>query len=101
MKINLQSIHFVADKKLIEFVTKKLEKVTTFYDQIKDADVYLRLEKNAEKENKVIEVKLNMNNVDVFAKEQAATFETATDLIIDKLVAQVKKHKEKLQVKSV
>jgi putative sigma-54 modulation protein len=101
MKINLQSIHFVADKKLIEFVTKKLEKVTTFYDQIKDADVYLRLEKNAEKENKVIEVKLNMNNVDVFAKEHAATFETATDLIIDKLVAQVKKHKEKLQLKSV
>ncbi len=100
MKINLQSIHFVADKKLIEFVTKKLEKVTTFYDQIKDADVYLRLEKNTEKENKVIEVKLNMNNVDVFAKEQASTFETATDLIIDKLVAQVKKHKEKLQVKS-
>jgi putative sigma-54 modulation protein len=100
MKVNIQSIHFDADIKLLSFVNKKIDKVQTFYDQIKDADVYLRLEKDSEKENKVVEVKLNMNNTDIFAKEQSSTFEAATDLVLDKLVAQVKKHKEKLQAKA-
>lgn len=100
MKVTIQSIHFDADIKLLSFVNKKIDKVQTFYDQIKDADVYLRLEKDSEKENKVVEVKLNMNNTDIFAKEQSSTFEAATDLVLDKLVAQVKKHKEKLQAKA-
>jgi putative sigma-54 modulation protein len=100
MKVDIQSIHFTADKKLLAFVSDKLEKVSTFHNGIKSADVYLRLEKDAEKENKAVEVKLNMNGFDIFAKEHSSTFETATDLVLDKVVAQVKKHKEKLQVKS-
>lgn len=100
MKVDIQSIHFTADKKLLEFIADKLEKVNTFHSGIKSADVYLRLEKDAEKENKAVEVKLNMNGIDVFAKENSSTFEAATDLVLDKVVAQVKKHKEKLQVKS-
>jgi ribosome-associated translation inhibitor RaiA len=36
---------------------------------------------------------------EVFAKEQSSTFESAVDLVIDKIKAQVKKHKEKLQDK--
>jgi putative sigma-54 modulation protein len=99
MKVNIQSIHFVADIKLLDFVTRKIEKVNTFFDQIKSADVYLRLEKDSEKENKVVEVKLNLNHSEIFAKEHATTFEAATDLVLDKLVPQVKKHKEKLQAK--
>jgi putative sigma-54 modulation protein len=100
MKVDIQSIHFTADKKLLDFISDKLEKVNTFHSGIKSADVYLRLEKDAEKENKAVEVKLNMNGIDVFAKENSSTFEAATDLVLDKVVAQVKKHKEKLQVKS-
>jgi putative sigma-54 modulation protein len=100
MKVDIQSIHFTADKKLLTFISEKLEKVNTFNNNIKSADVYLRLEKDAEGENKAVEVKLNMNGVDVFAKEHSSTFEAATDMVLDKVVAQVKKHKEKLQVKS-
>jgi ribosome-associated translation inhibitor RaiA len=43
---------------------------------------------------------LNLNGNPLFAKEHATTFEAATDLVLDKLVAQVKKHKEKLHAKS-
>lgn len=100
MKVDIQSIHFDADKKLLDFISEKLEKVNTFFAGIKSADVYLRLEKDSEKENKAIEVKLNLNGVDIFAKEHASTFEAATDLVLDKVVAQVKKHKEKLTAKS-
>jgi putative sigma-54 modulation protein len=96
MKIDIQSIHFTADYRLLDFITKKLEKVQTFYEGIKSADVYLRLEKDTEKENKTVEVKLNINGNPIFAKEQSNTFEAATDLVLDKLVSQVKKHKERL-----
>lgn len=99
MKIDIQSIHFTADYRLLDFITKKLEKVQTFYEGIKSADVYLRLEKDTEKENKTVEVKLNINGNPIFAKEQSNTFEAATDLVLDKLVAQVKKHKERLVAK--
>ena len=85
MKVDIQSIHFTADYRL-----------KTFYDGIKSADVYLRVEKDAERENKTVEIKLNINGNPIFAKEQANTFEAATDLVMDKVVAQVKKHKEKI-----
>jgi putative sigma-54 modulation protein len=99
MKVDIQSIHFTADYKLLDFVTKKMEKVQTFYDGIKSTDVYLKVEKDSEKENKTVEVKINLNGNSIFAKEQASTFETATDLVLDKIVAQVKKHKEKIEAK--
>jgi len=37
----------------------------------------------------------------IFAKEHSSTFETATDMVLDKLVAQIRKQKEKVQAKSV
>ena len=99
MKVDIQSIHFTADYKLLDFVTKKMEKVQTFYEGIKSTDVYLKVERDSEKENKTVEVKINMNGNSIFAKEQASTFEAATDLVLDKLVAQVKKYKEKIEAK--
>ncbi|MEI6881700.1 MAG: ribosome-associated translation inhibitor RaiA [Bacteroidetes bacterium] len=99
MKVDIQSIHFDADQKLLDFINKKIEKVGTYYEDIRSIDVYLRLEKDAEKENKTVEVKINMNNNPIFAKEHSSTFEAATDMVLDKLVAQVKKHKEKIQAK--
>ncbi|MBP9185644.1 MAG: ribosome-associated translation inhibitor RaiA [Bacteroidia bacterium] len=99
MKVDIQSIHFTADYRLLEFITKKMEKLQTFYDDIKSTDVYLRVEKDSEKENKAVEVKININGNPIFAKEQSSTFEAATDLVLDKLVAQLKKHKEKAVAK--
>lgn len=100
MKVNIQSIHFKADKKLLAFITQKVEKTETFFDGVISADVYLKLENDQTGENKVVEIKLNLPGNPLFAKEQSSTFEAATDVIIDKLVAQVKKHKEKLQAKT-
>jgi putative sigma-54 modulation protein len=65
------------------------------------AEVFLRLEKDKEGENKVVEIKMNVAGKPIFAKEHSSTFETATDLVLDKLVAQIRKQKEKLQAKSV
>ena len=99
MKVNIQSIHFDADQKLLDLITKKVEKTKTFYEGIDNIMVYLRLEKDEHKENKTVEIKLNAGGKDIFAKENSNTFENAIDLVIDKIITQVKKQKEKAQEK--
>lgn len=95
MKISVQSIHFTADKKLLDFIQKKVDKLDQFFDQIISGMVYLKLENVEDEENKIVEIKLNVPGVTLFAKEQCKSFEEATDLAIDSLRRQVNKHKDK------
>lgn len=97
MKIDIQSIHFDADKKLLEFIKAKTEKLKHFYHGHLDLKVFLRLEKSGTHENKLIEMKLMVNGQVLFVEYQSKTFESALDMAIDSLVSQLKKFKEKLQ----
>ncbi|MDF2454876.1 MAG: hypothetical protein K0R51_869 [Cytophagaceae bacterium] len=97
MKLQIQSIHFDADVKLIDFIQKKLDKLDTFYDRIISGEVFLKLEKNEEKANKVVNVKLNIPGNDLVVKEQAASFEEAIDMAYENLKRQLQKTKEKMQ----
>jgi putative sigma-54 modulation protein len=97
MDIKISSVHFDADKKLIEFVNKKVNKLVKFYEDIIGAEVFLRLENAQELENKVAEVRLFVRGIDLFAKKQSKTFEEATDNAIEALRQQIIKHKEKLR----
>lgn len=92
----MQSIHFVADQKLIDFIQKKTDKLETYYDQIIDGEVIMRLDKNDRSENKIVEIKLNVPGKQLFAKNQAESFESATDEVIEGLRRQIKKFKEKV-----
>jgi putative sigma-54 modulation protein len=95
MDIKLHSVHFTADQKLIDFVTEKVKKLELFYDGIVTSEVFLRLDKNQEGENKISEVKLLTPGKELFAKKQARSFEEATDLAVEALRKQVSKQKEK------
>ncbi len=100
MKLQIQSIHFDADNRLLEFIQKKLDKLDTFFDRILDGEVYLRLDKGEHsKDNKIVEVKINLPGTTLFAKEQNETFEAATDEVAESLKQQIKKYKERLQEK--
>jgi len=94
MKLQIHSVHFDADQKLLDFVQKKLDKLHTFYDRIIDGEVFLKLEKN-DVENKLVEVKVNVPGANLFVKIQGRTFEAATDEAIDALQKQVIRYKEK------
>lgn len=96
MKLQVQSIHFDADQKLLEYVQKRLDKLDTFYDRITDGEVFLKLDKADARENKVVEVKLLVPNTNLFAKAHSASFEAATDEVAESLKIQLKKHKEKM-----
>jgi putative sigma-54 modulation protein len=95
MKIRVQSIRFNADRKLLEFIQKKADKLDTFYDQIISGEVYLRLENVEDEANKITEIKLTLPGNQLFAKEQCKTFEEGTDLAIECLRKQIEKHKQK------
>ena len=99
MEMQVQSIHFNADQKLITFIKERLNKLNLFYDQIIGSEVYLRLDKSDVNQNKIVEIKLNIPGKDLFAKKQCKSFEEATDVTIDALRRQLKKHKGKLLVK--
>ncbi|WMJ72582.1 ribosome-associated translation inhibitor RaiA [Cytophagaceae bacterium ABcell3] len=98
MKLQIQSIHFTADQKLLDFIQKKLDKLETFNDRIMEGEVYLHLENTDTPENKLVNVKLYLPGTSaIVAKEQASSFEEATDKLYDNLKRQILKLKDKMQ----
>jgi len=95
MRIKVQSIHFDADRKLLGFIQEKVDSLIRFYEDIIDGEVFLRLDRSSNAENKITEIKLNTPGKILFAKEQCRTFEEATDTAIEALRKQISKHKEK------
>ena len=99
MKISVQSIHFNADRKLLDFIQKKVDKLDLFFDQIINGEVYLKLENVEGEANKIAEIKLAVPGGTLFAKAQCKSFEEATDLAIESLKKQITKHKDKTRTK--
>jgi putative sigma-54 modulation protein len=100
MNITMHSIRFDADQKLLEFIDTKIKKLPTVYDDILGAEVFLRLDKDtSDRENKLVEIKLDVKGQTVFAKKQCKTFEEAADLSIVALKRQLVKRKEKIRKK--
>jgi putative sigma-54 modulation protein len=97
MKIEIQSIHFSADQKLLTFVQKKVNKLEQFFDKIISSEVYLKLENIPEEKNKIVEIKVIIPGSTLFAKEECKSFEEATDLSIEGLRKQIKKRKDKIK----
>lgn len=97
MNTQIQSIHFKADKKLIDFIERKLSKLETFHDGIIDAQVFLKLENTNVKENKKVEIKINIRQTSFIQTETSISYEAATDLAVDSLKTQIKRHKGKVE----
>jgi putative sigma-54 modulation protein len=95
MNVQIHSVRFDADKKLLDFVNQKLGKLTQYGEDIVNAEVYLRLDKDQTRENKISEIKLNISGGPLFARKQSKTFEEATDEAINALKKQITKHKQK------
>ncbi len=97
MKLQMHAVRFDADQKLLDFIEKKTGKLATIFDRIVDGEVFLKLERDDNGENKIVEIKLNVPGQRLFVKEQSKSFEAATDLAVNSLKRQLRKHKEKLQ----
>ncbi|MFK7756876.1 MAG: ribosome-associated translation inhibitor RaiA [Flavobacteriales bacterium] len=97
MQLQVHSVHFDADHKLLDFIKTKVNKLEQFHDQIIGTEVFLRLDKSTSNENKVAEIKLAVPGKDLFAKKQSKSFEEATDASVEALRKQIRRYKTKLQ----
>ena len=70
MKVNVHAVNFNVDRKLVDFINKRLVKLEKYYDKVVSSDVFLKVEKTSEKENKVVEVKIHVPGDDFMVKKQ-------------------------------
>lgn len=92
MKLQIQSVHFDADQKLLDFTQAKIDKLERFDEKLTGGEVIFKLDKDNAKGNKVVVVKLNG---DLVAERRAATFEQAVDECVDAIKRQIEKNRDK------
>ncbi|MBL7683995.1 MAG: ribosome-associated translation inhibitor RaiA [Flavipsychrobacter sp.] len=96
MNVQIQSVHFEADSKLLEHVNKKLDKLRTFHDRIIGVEVYLVLDNVVHNiKDKVAEIKVHIPKHTFFVKHQSKAFEESFDLAFNSMVNRIKRQKEK------
>jgi len=99
MKAFVQSVNFKADQSLIDFIEKKLSSLDKYYDKIVDAEVFLKVQHTSEKENKLVDIKINVPGNELVVKKQSKTFEEGATIAVDSLKRQLRKKKEKIRAK--
>ncbi len=96
MNVNIQTVHFDADVKLVEYVTNRLSKLTTFHDRIIKVDVFLKLDNVVHQiKDKIAEIRVHVPRHDFFVKASSKSFEESFDSALDSIVNQIKRKKEK------
>lgn len=97
MKVNMQSVNFNADQKLLDFIQARMNKLDQYYDKVIQSDVYLKVENTKDKANKIFEASVSVPGDRFVVKKQCKTFEECTDMAVSSLERQLKKRKEKLR----
>jgi putative sigma-54 modulation protein len=99
MNVNIQTVHFDADEKLVEYVTRKIQKLSTFHDSILKVDVFLKLDNVVHNiKDKIAEIRIHVPRHEFFVKASSKSFEESFDHALESIINQVKKRKEKLAV---
>ena len=92
MIIDIQSIHFSPGLELLNFINKKIDKLSQLDSHLMHLDIYLKI---VSPENKITEIRVHSSNAEFFAKKQSDTFEGSVNLTIRALRKQVLKMKGK------
>jgi putative sigma-54 modulation protein len=96
MNVNIQTLHFDADSKLVQYVEKKLIKLSQFHERIIKADVFLKLDNVVHNiKDKVVEIRIHVPRHDFFVKHSSKSFEESFDTALDSVINQIKRQKEK------
>jgi len=94
MDIRIQSIHFDASQKLVEFINRKAERLARRFTTVSLIDVTLKVVKPETAMNKQATIKITVpQQDDVVADKTADTFEEAVDLALEALDRQLEKQK--------
>ena len=96
MNVNIQTVHFDADVKLTEYVSRKLEKLSTFHDRIIKVDVFLKLDNVVHQiKDKIAEIRVHVPRHHFFVKCSSKSFEESFDKAMGSLINLIKRKKDK------
>jgi putative sigma-54 modulation protein len=96
MNVNIQTVHFDADSKLVDYVTKKMEKLNTFHDRVIKIDVFLKLDNVVHTiKDKIAEISVHVPRHQFFTKCSSKSFEESFDNAFESLINQIKRNKDK------
>lgn len=96
MKVTVEAPKFDVDRKLTQFIEKKVGKLENFYDKIIHSDIYLKLEPNERPNNKIVELLVSVPGDEFIVKKMAKSFEEATDSCVQSMERILVKRKEKI-----
>lgn len=97
MNVNIQTLHFVADTKLVSLIEKKISKLTQFHERITKVDVFLKLDNVAHNiKDKVAEIKVHIPRHDFFVKHCSKSFEESFEVALDSVITQITRKKGKI-----
>ncbi|MFN8243923.1 MAG: HPF/RaiA family ribosome-associated protein [Ferruginibacter sp.] len=97
MNVNIQTVRFDADGKLISYIEKKIAKLPQFHERITKVDVFLKLDNVVHNiKDKVAEIKVQVPRYEFFVKQSSKSFEESFDVALDAIINQIKRKKEKL-----
>lgn len=96
MTVNVHSVHFEADAKLLEHIDKKIVKLANHHDRIMTVDVFLKLDNVIHQiKDKIAEIRVQIPRHELFVKQSTKSFEESFDMAMDSMLVQIKKVKEK------
>lgn len=97
MKVNVHAVNFTVDRKLVDFIQERMDKLEKYYDKIVSSDVFLKVDNVSEKENKIVEIKIHVPGDEFLVKKQCKSFEEATDQCAEAAERLLMKRKEKIR----
>ncbi|SCY82418.1 ribosome hibernation-promoting factor, HPF/YfiA family [Flavobacterium caeni] len=97
MKVIVHAVNFTVDRKLVDFIQERMDKLDKYYDKIVSSEVFLKVDNVSEKENKIVELKIHVPGDDFLVKKQCKSFEEATDQCAEAAERLLMKRKEKIR----
>jgi putative sigma-54 modulation protein len=95
MNVQIQSVKFDADQKLIDFVEAKMSKLDRFVERATGANVILSIDKDNDRGNKVAVIRIEVPGDDLVAEHRSKSFEESVDGAFEAIKKQIDKHKER------
>ena len=96
MNVNIQTVHFDPDSKLVKHINQKMGKLNTFHDRIIKVDVFLKLDNVVHKiKDKIAEIRIQIPRHQLFVKSTSKSFEQSFDDAFESIVNQIKRRKQK------
>ena len=96
MNVNIQTLHFDADSRLVSYVEKKVSRLAQFHERITKVDVFLKLDNVVHNiKDKIVEIYVHVPRHDFFVKHYSKSFEESFDSALDSVITQMKRKKQK------